>query len=148
MNLLRNAAVALTVLLAGAVFAHAEDINWLTDHAAAVKASQEQKKPLFLFFTGSDWCGWCKKLVAEVLTKDEFKAYASKNLIMLEVDFPRGKSQSREVKAQNQKLQDQYQIEGYPTVVLLDPAGTQKGGMGYMPGGPKAFIAEVEKVLK
>ena len=144
MKLLRIAAIALAVFVSASACAQAEE--WLTDHAAAVKAASDQNKTLLLFFTGSDWCGWCKKLQAEVLTKDEFKAYADKNLILMEVDFPRGKSQSKEVKDQNQKLQDQYQIEGYPTCVLVDASGKQKGAVGYVPGGPKAFIAELEKI--
>lgn len=148
MNVLRSAALALTMLVAGTAIAHAANVNWLTNHAAAVKASADQRKPLFMFFTGSDWCGWCKRLKAEVLNKEDFKAYANKNLIMLEVDFPRGKDQPKNVKEQNQKLQARYEIEGYPTVVLVDSSGQTKGGVGYVPGGPKAFIAQLEKILR
>ena len=146
MNLLRAAALTLTLFVAGSVAAHAEE--WLTDHAAAVKASRDQNKPLMLFFTGSDWCSWCKLLKAEVLSKDEFKQFAAEKLVLMEVDFPRGKSQSKEVKAQNEKLQDEHHIEGFPTCVFVDASGKAKGTVGYVKGGPKAFIAEVEKVLR
>ena len=146
MNLLRAAALTLTLFVAGSVAAHAEE--WLTDHAAAVKASKEQHKPIMMFFTGSDWCGWCKRLQAEVLTKDEFKTFAAQNLILLELDFPRGKEQSKEIKAQNPILQDDHQVQGYPTCVFVDASGKPKGTVGYVQGGPAAWIAEVEKVLR
>lgn len=142
------AALVLTLAATGAAFAQGAATEWLTDHPAALKQAKEQKKPLFMFFTGSDWCGWCKKLQAEVLNQSEFQAYAKDKLVMLEVDFPRAKEQDKKVKDQNQALQTQYAIEGYPTVVLLDSEGKEKGKLGYMQGGPKAFIAELEKTLK
>ena len=136
--------IALALLVAGT--AHAQ--NWLTDHAAAVRAAQEQKKPLLMFFTGSDWCSWCKKLNAEVLSTQEFQAYANTKLILMEVDFPRGKPQPKELQEQNNKLQEQYQIEGYPTVIIVDADGKPKGSLGYKAGGPKAWLAEVDKIIK
>ena len=40
--------------------------GWETDFAAARKQAREQKKDLLIDFTGSDWCGWCKRLKEEV----------------------------------------------------------------------------------
>lgn len=145
MNLLRIAAVALAVTVLSTA-AHAQD--WLTSYADAERAAQQSGKPIMLFFTGSDWCGWCKKLQAEILTKDEFKSYAQNKLILMEVDFPRGKSQPADVKDQNQKLQEKYEIQGYPTCVVVDAQGKPKGSLGYMQGGPKAFIDELERIAK
>ena len=84
-------------------------------------AQQEAKannKLLLLDFTGSDWCGWCIKLNKEVFSKPEFKDYANKNLVLMEVDFPRGKSQGSDIKKQNEGLAQQYQIEGFPTALF------------------------------
>ena len=40
---------------------------WTHDFAAAQRlARAEPPRDLLLFFTGSDWCGWCKKLKADV----------------------------------------------------------------------------------
>lgn len=99
-------------------------------------------------FTGSDWCGWCIKLNREVFSKPEFKDYATKNLVLLEVDFPRGKVLPDSVKRQNQELANEYQIQGFPTVVVLDGEGRKVGELGYMEGGASAFIAELEKFRK
>ncbi|HEY0369086.1 MAG TPA: thioredoxin family protein, partial [Chthoniobacterales bacterium] len=99
-------------------------------------------------FTGSDWCGWCIKLDREVFSKPEFKAYAEKNLVLLELDFPRGRELTPSERAQNQQLAMKYQIEGFPTIVVLDGEGKMVGEIGYTPGGPAAFIAELEKLRK
>lgn len=108
--------------------------------------AKDQNKPVLIDFTGSDWCGWCMKLDREVFSAADFKNYAAQKLILLKVDFPREKAQSALEKAQNEKLAAQYRVQGYPTVIILNPDGSKAGELGYLPGGPKAFIAELEKV--
>ena len=68
--------------------------------------------------------------------------------MLLEVDFPKKKEQSADLKKTNQALQKQYQIRGYPTIIVLNSEGKKVGQLGYMPGGPKAFIAALEKLKK
>ena len=43
-----------------------EDLVWHTDIKEAMGLAKKEDKPLFLFFTGSDWCGWCIRLQKEV----------------------------------------------------------------------------------
>ena len=70
--------------------------DWMTDYAAAkIKAAAEQK-PLLLDFTGSDWCGWCIKLDKEVFSQKSFKEFAADNLVLVELDFPRGEETTRD----------------------------------------------------
>ena len=49
--------------------AHAE--GWLVDINEAYAISNKTGKPIMANFTGSDWCGWCKKLKAEVNIKNK-----------------------------------------------------------------------------
>ena len=84
-------------------------------------------------------------LEKEVFKQPEFAAYAAKHLVLLEVDFPHVKMQSLEEKATNEKLAEQFGIEGFPTVVLLDASGQPLGALGYEPGGPKPFLNTIEK---
>ena len=144
---LTAAAVALIFASTAVPIARAES-SWLTDYKKAQQEAKTNNKLLLLNFTGSDWCGWCIKLDKEVFSKPEFKDYANKNLVLVEVDFPRGKSQGSDIKKQNGELAEQYQIEGFPTIVVLDGDGKKVGLLGYMPGGPTAFIAELEKLRK
>ncbi|HZE56338.1 MAG TPA: thioredoxin family protein [Chthoniobacterales bacterium] len=99
--------------------------DWETDYTKALAKARAENKHVFLDFTGSDWCGPCISLRKQVLSSKEFAAYAAKNLVLVEIDFPQRKKQSAELKKQNEKLSKQYGIDekGFPTIVLLDPAG-------------------------
>ena len=126
----------------------AADLNWGTDVPKALAQAKADKKMVLLDFTGSDWCGWCIKLNKEVFSTPEFAKYAKDNLVMVEVDFPRKKQLSAEQKAANNALQEKYKIQGYPTVIVLNGDGKKIGELGYMEGGPAAFIAELNKLKK
>jgi thioredoxin-related protein len=134
-------------VLASLASARAE-LNWLTDYDAAKSKARSDNKLVLLDFTGSDWCGWCKRLQAEVFSKPQFQEYAAKNLILVELDFPRFKQQSDAVKKQNGQLASEYEIEGFPTVIVLDAGGKKVGELGYMEGGPDVFIAALERLRK
>ena len=68
--------------------------SWETDYKKAQDQAKAGNKLVLLDFTGSDWCGWCIKLDREVFSKPEFKDYATKNLVLVELDFPRAKAQA------------------------------------------------------
>jgi protein disulfide-isomerase len=138
---------ALLALVAVAPISAAKP-GWLTNYKDAQEQAKTGKKLLLLDFTGSDWCGWCIKLDREVFSKSEFKQYAEKNLVLLEVDFPRGKALSDEERAQNEQLAVRYQIQGFPTIIVLDGEGKKVGELSYMPGGAATFIAELDKLRK
>lgn len=119
--------------------------NWETDYKAALEQAAKENKMVLLDFTGSDWCGWCIKLDKETFSKPEFKQFAEKNLVLVELDFPNNKPQSAAVKKQNAALQAQYNVEGFPTLVLLNSKGKEIArNPGYLPGGPDGFIKWVE----
>ncbi|MBV9463270.1 MAG: thioredoxin family protein [Verrucomicrobiae bacterium] len=128
----------------------ASDFNrgfaWLEDYDQAMRYAREDRKLVLMDFTGSDWCGWCMKLESEVFSQPEFKEYAEKNLILLRLDFPHHTPQSPSVKSQNEKLAQQYGIDGFPTIIVLNASGSKVGTLGYMEGGPRAFVAELQKL--
>lgn len=126
----------------------AESLTWLTDLPKAQAQAKTEKKLVMLDFTGSDWCGWCIKLNKEVFSQPEFAEYAKKNLVAVEVDFPNKKKLSAEQTKANDALQKKYDIKGYPTIIVLNGDGKKVGELGYMKGGPTAFIAELEKLKK
>ena len=98
-------------------------------------------------FTGSDWCGWCMKLKSEVFDTPEFKEWAKKNVVLLELDFPKQKQLPEELKKQNQELAQKNNIQGYPTILFFDAKGKKVGQTGYVKGGPEAWIKEAEKAM-
>ena len=135
-----------TVMLLCSTSQAAEE-GWLTDYNDALAQAKKENKNLMVLFTGSDWCIWCKRLQADVLTKDEFKDFAKENLILLALDFPRENKPSKEVQAERRALAEKYQIEGYPTLVLLTPEEKDFGRMGYTKE-VSDFLAEYKKLAQ
>jgi protein disulfide-isomerase len=129
--------------------ARAEElVQWFTDLPAAQDKARRENKAVLLDFTGSDWCGWCMKLKAEVFDQPDFAAFARANLVLVEVDFPHHKHMDGAQKQANEQLAQSYGITGFPTVILLDSNGQLAGKTGYRPGGPGAFNAEVAHILR
>ncbi len=122
--------------------------GWLDDFEKAKKLSRATGRPILADFTGSDWCSWCIKLKKEVFDTDEFRQWAREEVVLLELDFPRRTELPAAVKEQNEKLRDEYQIKGYPTVLFLDHKGKVLGKYGYDEGGPENWIENAEKKMK
>ena len=99
--------------------------GWETDYAKALETAKRENKRVLVDFTGSDWCGPCIQLHKRAFSRPEFIEYAEKNLVLVEIDYPQRKKQPDTLVKQNERLAQQYGIEekGYPTLVLLDPAG-------------------------
>ena len=139
---------AAAVSLVFAAFARAES-DWLHDYNKAQEEAKTNHKLLFLNFTGSDWCGWCIKLDKDIFSQPKFKDYAHDNLVLVELDFPRRKSLPVEEKKQNVHLAQQYEVLGFPTIVVLNSNGQKVWQFdGYFPGGAEAFIAQLQKLPK
>jgi thioredoxin-related protein len=123
--------------------------SWLNDYKKAQQEAKATNKVLLLNFTGSDWCGWCVKFDRDVLSKPQFKDYARDNLVLVELDFPRAKAQSPEVRKQNRELAQHYEVVGFPTIVVLNSDGQTLWKFdGYFPGGLEAFIEQLQKLRK
>jgi thioredoxin-related protein len=137
-------AIGLTLI---SITASAES-SWVTDYKKAQEDAKAGKKLMLLEFTGSDWCGWCMKLDKEVFSTPEFQNYASRNLILVKVDFPRRRPQTEALKKQNAQLAQKYDIQGFPTIIVLNGQGEKLGELGYMEGGPSPFLAKLETLPK
>ncbi len=121
--------------------------EWHTDYDKAVAESEATGNPIFMLFTGSDWCKWCVKLEGEILSKDAFQKYAKKNLVLLMFDFPRNKPISKAQMTYNTKMKAKYRIQGYPTILLLKD-GKVINKIGYEPMSPKEYVEFVKSKLK
>jgi thioredoxin-related protein len=123
--------------------------EWLTDLPTARKKAEKEGKAVLLDFTGVDWCPPCKALKKAVLDSEEFKKFAEKNLILVELDFPiNPKKLPKKVIEANEKLQEQYKVELYPTIVILDKNGKELGRLeDYNDETPAEYIKKLETVL-
>ena len=139
--------VGLLFLLTGSI-AMASGNLWQTDFAAAKAQAQKENKLLLIDFTGSDWCGWCKKLQKEVFSKKLFQQKAPESFILVELDFPQKTKLDEKLAAQNQALAKAYGITGYPSILLADAAGVELARTGYQPGGAQAYLDHLQGFVK
>lgn len=142
-------------LTAGTYSVHAEGLEWNTNLEKAIEISKTSKKPLMLFFTGSDWCGWCKRLQAEVFFKPEFAKWAKENVVLVELDFPRRTQLPQDLQTQNNQLGQFFGVQGYPTVWFVRASKIdgkinfeKLGNTGYVAGGPPEWLRTASEILK
>ena len=135
------------LICAGQLFA--ADATWMTDLSKAQAKAKEEKKLVFVEFTGSDWCPPCKKLKAEILSSADFAKYAQENLVLVELDFPRAKEQSQDLKDANKALSQKFGIRGFPTVIVFDGEGKELNRqVGFGGGSAKDYIAKLDGLKK
>jgi len=144
----------ITMFLLCATTIHAQELKWHTDVKEAIAVSNKEKKPLLLFFTGSDWCGWCIRLQNEVLKTPEFSKWAQDNVVLVELDYPRRTAQTPELKNQNAELQQAFGIQGFPTIYFTSAENKEGkvnfmglGQTGYVAGGPSAWLTVAEQIV-
>jgi len=127
-------------------------VEWQTDYQEAVAQAEKQSKSVVLFFTGSDWCVWCKKLEKESLATSNFSDATIDKFVFLMVDFPRKKKISTKLSQQNENLKKYYNVTAFPTVVIINPSGEKIGTTGYQKGGGEQYaehlIAMVDGKMK
>lgn len=132
----------------------AQDLTWHTDVNKASELAMKTKKPMMLFFTGSDWCGWCIKLQNEVFKTPEFIKWASENVTLVELDFPRRKQLTPELAQQNRNLEQMFGVRGYPTVWFVKPQLVdgkvnfdRLGSTGYVANGHQGWLPGAKQIL-
>ena len=146
--------ILIAFLLIGAASLQAQELVWETNLEKASQVAMKTKKPLLLFFTGSDWCGWCIRLQNEVLKTPEFAAWAKQNVVLVELDFPRRTPQLPEIQKQNMELQQIFEVRGYPTIWISNPTKVdgkinldKLGSTGYVAGGPSQWLEGANQIL-
>ena len=136
-------------------FAQQNELDWHTDVNKAINISVQTGKPLFFFFTGSDWCGWCIKLQKAVFNKPEFATWANKNVVLVELDFPKRTPIAENLRKQNRELAQIFGVRGYPTVWFVTPQKENEkinfkklGSQGASPLNVNGWISGANQIIK
>ena len=141
--------VVLLVLFVSSFSAFSQD--WVDTYTLATVSSKEEKKPIVLVFSGSDWCAPCIKLNQSIWQSETFKAYSKENYILYKADFPRKKKNQLSANRvdQNATLVNKFNAKGhFPLVVVLDSNENVLGKIGYKKTTPKDFISLLNSCLK
>lgn len=109
------------IAITSSAFAKAPE-GWQTDFDKALEIAGKENKALMLEFTGSDWCPPCIMMKKKVFSKPEFFKQASKDYVLVHLDFPKA---DKTLAEKNQPLADQFKIESFPTIILLDAKGKE-----------------------
>ena len=152
---MKHILLLIIILITQSKNAQIVELNWHTDLSKAVSISINEKKPIMLFFTGSDWCGWCMRLKKEVFNHEKFKVWTNENIILVELDFPRRKKLEPNLLNQNRELARIFGVSSYPTCWLVKPQILENskvnflklGKLGYVAGGTDKWISVAEKFL-
>lgn len=103
------------LLVLFATQSHAQE--WKSDLKEAFREAGVSNKNVLLFFSVSDACDLCRRLDNVVFQSDEFREYASENLILVKMDFRNASSN----KAEQLLIVEKYNKDGFfPWVVILN----------------------------
>ena len=120
---------------------------WTEDIEAAFSAAAKSKKPVFVDFTGSDWCYWCILADKNIFSTKQWAQFAPK-MVCLKVDFPKEGRPDVETMAKRWKLAKEFNVRGYPTFVLVSPERKEIARFSAGRKSADEFIDEIKKVLK
>ncbi len=119
------------------------------DLNGAIAKAKSEDKIVLLDFTGSDWCPPCMEMHKEIFSQPTFQSYAESNLVFLVVDFPTKVRLPADASATNDLLAQQFNIEGFPTLVALNGDGKQIWQhLGFIEGGPRKLQQELDAARK
>lgn len=83
-----------------------------------------------------------------MFSTQQFKDWAKKNVILVEVDFPRKTKLPDELKKQNDDLKRRFGIRGFPTILFLDAQEKKLGKSGYRKGGVEPWLKDASSQIK
>lgn len=116
--------------------------SWRTDYKQAIAEAAETNRLVLLFFTGSDWCLWCRKLDNELFSQDAFQSGIGKHAVTVALDFPQRRKLPPSQARQNQILKQRWQVEAFPTVIVIDPtAARELWRHSYIDTTPQDYLA-------
>lgn len=126
--------------------------DWSNNFESTVKLAKKTGHPILLVFQGSDWCAPCIKMKKEIWSSDQFKAFSSNSLHLVEVDFPRRKKNalSPDQQEQNAMLAEQYNEQGYfPYAVILNSKGETLDSFSYdSKKTPQTYINLIRSIIE
>ena len=122
-----------------------EGIHWIS-FEEAVKLNKKEKRKMFIDFYTS-WCGWCKRLTASVFSKPEFKKWADKNVVLLELDYPKRFKLPTDIQQQNANMQQSFRVTGFPTVWVFNATKDKTGNYSLQALGKTGYTPSVDEFI-
>lgn len=116
-------------------------LPWTSDFDKALETAKSERLPLYVYFTGSSWCIWCKKMDREIHNQDAFRQKTVGKFIFVKIDLPAGSQPSDALR----KTLNTYQIQGVPSVIILSADGEELARFRYQQMSPDLYADLVLK---
>ena len=127
--MVKSAVLLFLVLLAPSPAAAAKDVAPAAPGLAwrgwdrGIEEARTSGRPV-LVDVYTDWCGWCKRMKADVYTKPEVRDYLEDHFVLIELNAESSDPARYEGKAYTSRsLAAKFGVSGYPTTVFLRPGG-------------------------
>jgi len=112
------------------------EVTWESDMPAALERARNEGKLVLVNFY-ADWCVWCKRLESTTLRDAKVASILQNKMVPLSLN----------VEGDGKELSNEYQVDGLPTIIVLDAGGREIGRIpGYMP--PDSFLKRVEDFIQ
>jgi len=111
-------------------------VDWFhgTLEAALAKAKADDK--LVLVDVGAYWCPPCHRLDEEVFSQAAVGEFIGNGYVALHIDAEKG---------EGPELEERYDVMAYPTVLVLEPSGVEKGRVvDFLP--PEELMAALKRL--
>lgn len=112
---------------------------WQTDFSTATALSKTTSKPILILFTGATWCNACVSLEKNVLTKPEFANAVGDKFVFFKAEFKSNEMNT----SPYTPLKNRYNIQYWPTIIVVDANGEVLYSVKYQKGGPDVYANEL-----
>ena len=119
-------------------------LPWTSDFDTATDTAKAEGLPIYLYFTGSSWCIWCKKMDREIHNQDAFRQKTVGKFLFVKIELPAGSQPSEKIKT----LLDAYHVQGVPSVIILSSDGQELARFRYQQMTPDHYADLVLEASK
>jgi tetratricopeptide (TPR) repeat protein len=111
-------------------------VTWFPGTLDAALAAAKAEGKLVFVDVGAYWCPPCHQLDEEVFVRPEVGEFLGNGYIAVHVDAEKGEGPD---------IVAQHEVLAYPTMLVLEPTGIEKGRIvDFLP--PEAFIAAMQRI--
>jgi thioredoxin-related protein len=125
---------------------------WHDDPDAAFAVAREQKRIVLLFFH-SEASPFSARLEREVFARGRFDRWAAEHAVLVRLDLTprepeREETRPEALRERIEALRIEHRVRTFPTVVFVDAEGKPRTVLGYVEGGPEAWLQRAERELR